>query len=775
MCLAGHPSPLLREPRSEYQNGPIPALSPPERALLSTVTHLSNLHAKIKKNAASLSASHKSITCRAVASTITTVQLHRFMTKIVQVEKSILSKDASLVGGYDIVPLSALVGEFTPWTRRLEWLWKVVNFMQHGPGNAESSFECTGRMVVDFLRKESYTGYHDVERLARELVKTAEMVWLRHLSTWLLYGKLSVIGSEDFFIRSGAGDRVEGHSTHSGFKIDVELLPEFVQSATASSILFIGQSLIQVQTHGQSGAAGQASPDPALRLIPAHLDLLEKIESPISSSRLANVISAIRMSISQNLLSHLLPVSQTLEILHVLQDFFLLRRSEYATSLISNAGKRLDSQHLEQQSLVPIRKASRLEHMTVKDGDLATMLNQTWSELVALQTNEDILDDVLERAREWISITCKRQTTAGKSSVDFSNLIFPVPVSCALRLPKNSPVTLFLSHTDVSAYSEVCFYLLALRRSQMHLASLWRNSSFRRSLSQRTKGRRALKENRAANESRERQRNVGMRQYWATATKCHFVIAELAGYLQGDIVNGHTEHFLLWIGAMTRDHSSKTASRPGTSREVKERGSLQDKIGLAGQSENYQPVAANDKNDSTALKSSEQSDPASLAKAHHRFVAALRSSSLLDVDVFTRVLYRLLKLIDHFVALFQRLATTEESLDLEFHDGFADPVADHRKEHREILHEFRRGREAIEEQLNQLIQALQDSVDVVQTHNDSDIQRGISEMDFEKSSYVPWRAPSVDGLLMRLESVGSMQRSQLMDEDEDEDDRYYSS
>jgi Gamma tubulin complex component N-terminal/Gamma tubulin complex component C-terminal len=786
LCLAGHPSPLLRETQAvdtpAKPDEHVTLLTPPERALLSTVAHLSDLHTKIKKHAASISTSHDSTICRAVASCITSQQLKKFMTRIVEVERSILSKDAGYVGGYGVVPLSAVVGEFAPWTRRLEWLWEVVQFMQptSKPEVKSQPNRCTGSGLMQFLRTESHTGYTDLEEMALELVRTAEMVWMRQLSTWLLYGKLPNSGSEDFFIKPQPLTQDDSKLNLPEFSIQTDSVPDFVPAETASSIFFIGQSLNQARARDQSFSTTNSSADPLAKLLPSHLQCLGTIESPISSSSLTNVVASIRLSMSQNVLSQLLPLTQVFETLHVLQDYLLLGRGEFAMSLISNADRRMKNLHHGQDNILPIRKAGRLERLTIKDGDLAAVLNQTWSELVALETEEDLLDGSLEKARDLLRIVTQSPMAAQEAdSVDFSSLMFSVPTSFTLSLPPRSPLNLFLTRDDIASYSVANSYLLSLRRAEMHLACLWKHSSLRRlgpcpggsSFNSYTvAGRHKVAERR----KREDRRNLQMRRYWAIASKSQFVLSEFRGYFEGEIVQGHSAHFSSWLGSLQDDDQMSSETRPVTSTSA-EQSSARRGIGMtAEQFKISQSSAASDAFRRSALnRRPRQSDPATLAKAHQRHLTALRSSLLLNAEEFTKALLRLLRLLDHFVALFGRLEATQQHLDLKVDERVIDALANHTSDEHDILQELERSRSTIEQHLKELVKELRRSVDHAPGPRESDGQSP-DGLNLGASSYTPWRAPSVDALLMKLESIGAKPHVETETEDEDEDERYYS-
>lgn len=118
---------------------------------------------------------------------------------MLEVEDGILRKDAGSVGAYNIAPLTAIVGEFSGWTRTMEWFLEVVEFMMRGIGEGK---KCTGAMVIDRLCDSMQTGYVDIEEAALSLAKVAETAWLKQVSAWILYGRLPSFGREDFFVQT---------------------------------------------------------------------------------------------------------------------------------------------------------------------------------------------------------------------------------------------------------------------------------------------------------------------------------------------------------------------------------------------------------------------------------------------------------------------------------------------------------------------------------------------------------------------------------------------
>lgn len=196
LSLSGHHSPLLAA-NSSNANA-LSVLSPPEKALLASVAHLSDLHCNLIANTSQITSTHSSSICQAVALSIKSVHLAKFQQKVLEVENDILRKDAGMVGAHNLVPLTAVVGEFSEWIRRMEWFWDIVQFMtQKG---------CTGARILNRLYDSIQTGYLDVEEVALHLLKVAETAWLKQASAWILYGRLPFSGRDDFFVQIGEGD-----------------------------------------------------------------------------------------------------------------------------------------------------------------------------------------------------------------------------------------------------------------------------------------------------------------------------------------------------------------------------------------------------------------------------------------------------------------------------------------------------------------------------------------------------------------------------------------
>ncbi|KKK21277.1 hypothetical protein ARAM_001275, partial [Aspergillus rambellii] len=745
-----------------------PLLSPPEKALLSSLSRLSRLHAELRSHTTVISSSHPSVICRAVSTAIHGHHLGAFQKKILEVEKGILVEDSGYVGGYGIVPLATIVGEFSPWTRRLEWLWDVIRFIQ--PVNKKGgSQSCTGARLIDHLRGETQTGYVDLEEIALHLVSAAETAWMRQLSTWLLYGNLPILGKDDFFIQTDHTSETDRSSSATEFVIHTDLLPQFVVPHSASSILFIGKTLNLIRAKRGPSAENTSyglltSP---VTLHGEHINYLASLKSPISVSRLSNAIDSIRLSLSQSTLSKLLPLPKILETLSLLHDFLLLRRGEFATALVSHADARLRERQQRSEAMASRNIVSGgLDGLAIKEGDVAATLTNTWAELYSLQNEEDPADDELDLARDLLRLSINTkgygqipasqsdgagaELMAETSDVPFDDLLFPAPTS--LLVQARPPLDLFLSTSDISVYSKVHSYLLGIRRAQIRLGDLWKHTPIRRCYPSpwgppRSNG--AFGQSRLRmGRQRDNARISQMRPIWATSSASLFVVSEIGSFFQGEVVNESWQHFREWIEAGTVvDTASLSGSRPGTAASGK--GKPLDNSAVSGDKPYEYGI------DSPSRR---RHDPETLTTAHRQYLFALVQSLFLTDPPFTRALRDLLSKVDHFIAFVIRLEAIQRNMDLETDEGVVDALVDYASEEREVWQALRSAREDVEAGIKEVVARLRDI-------DDSRAEEGRKMFDLAKnnahrnwslaqangSPYVPRKAAGVDRLLMKLD------------------------
>ncbi|CRL21501.1 Spc97/Spc98 [Penicillium camemberti] len=763
LSLSGQPSPLFSTQKGEnaVTQDDFPLLSPPEKALLTSVAHLSRLHVQLRKYASNISSASPSVICRSVSTAIVGTHLGEFQKKILEVERAILAEDSEYVGGYGIVPLSTIVGEFAPWTRRMEWLWAVIRFIQPERKTTQLLHDSTGAALMDHLRTEAQTGYLDIKEMALQLATVAEMAWMKQLSMWLLYGNLPIYGKEDFFIQ----EDTENENGEAQFSINVRLLPNFVTAQTAGSILFIGKSLNHIRAKRKTSIAGTSTAP--VTLYREHIEQLAGLKSPISPSKLTTAVDSIRLSLSQSTLSKLLPLPKILEILTLLHNFLLLGRGEFAVALVAHADSRIEESRRRGPSATrPLEKPGVLP---IKEGDVTAALVEAWAELFSLQKEEDPADEELELARDLLCLSVSSRKSgrpmtpaqtpnsiSNISKVSFEDLLFPTPTNLTAHI--RAPLDLFISSSDIVIYSKIHSYLLGIRRAQIRLGDLWKRTPLRRNhptpwgppRSNSIFGQAKLKARRDRDNVRVRQ----MRHIWATGSACLFMLSEIGGFFQGDVVNESWHHLRQWIEGCSSSTASAPGSRPGTASSSKSHHSSKtvspDHMPTRDFSESGQQTMG-------------RHDPEALTVAHRRHLSSLVHSLFLTELPFTNTMRGLLTRIDHFVALVIRLETIQRNMDLETDEGVEDALVDYAHEEREVWEELRATRNDVEAGIKNLIGSLRDIDDSRSGEGQGSIELatnfgqmwpGSRQDDRESpgfSHYMPHKAPGVDRLLMKLD------------------------
>jgi hypothetical protein len=751
LSLSGHPSALFDAPDHVTATAHR-LLSPPEAELLSSIGHLSRLHRSTRDHVARIATSHPSVICRAVATSITSHHLERFQCKVLEVESRILKQDASIVGAYNIVPLAGVVSEFSEWTRVMEWLRDISNYML--PSDVPAKFEkmigqaASGAAVIDKLRSEAQTGYPDIEDAARGLSKVAETSWLRQLSTWLLYGRLPSFGRSDFFIQQDDEDADE-----QVFVLQNKLLPKFVTRQTALSILFVGKSLNQIRALPSAVKALDTSNSVSeLDLLPKHVQQLSQVSAPVSTAMLSEAIANIRLSLSRNLLQHLLPREKIVETLTVLHQFFLIGRGEFALTLIAEADDKISSRHRGPQAT---KSGQTVKAVLIKEAEINQVLARSFSVLSTLSSEDEHTDDILDVATQLLHLSVNnssnnRPGTPGRAkdadsmlpqlaNMSFDDLLLSVPTSLTMDI--RSPLDLFITKADLDVYSSINASLLAVRRAHLHLAELWRYSSIRRDhpcppgyqYSNSAHGKAMLKRRR----QRTTKRAQDMRKIWATCAAAIFFFAESEAYFHGAVVQQSFGHFIAWVTGPQASSSMESS------------------------------LAASDLSSTTGFRKSttegdiqQQHDPEALASAHRRFLSSVAYSLLLTDQSFTKALRTLCTHVDELVAYVTRLTKIQQNLDLEEDEGVEDYAQNYKKEEGEVSLEMDRARRRLDSDLKTLVERLREI--------DSD-RIGASApgtaigVTMEEGAYEPLRVGGIDRLLMKLDWSGEDEEEETED------------
>jgi hypothetical protein len=746
LSLSGHPSPLFGD-ENTASSSDLPLLSPSEKALLKTIGRLSTLHCNIRQTIQVINAKQRSPICKAVASTIENLHLAKFQKKILDVEESILKNDAGIVGAYNIVPLASIVCEFAEWHRLLDWIWEILCFIQP---QRKTDLPCSGPQLINRLRKSAQTGYPDIEEAAIQLSKAAEAAWLRQLANWILYGQLSSYGSADFFIQSVTAEQ----NAHTQYEISQTRIPSFVSQDCAASILFVGNAINQISSRVKDSKHSQMQTQ--LDLLPAHQRILSSLRLPISSPNLSEAVNLIRTSLSRNVLQKLLPLEEVLRLLAILRRYLLLGQGEFGNSLIREADERMQARSQQQSANMTSKEGIR--GMVLKEAEVNSVLSKTWIHLSALAGNDDDELDLIEMGRDLIRLSVGR--TSGKSGKDaftssrnsknvFSNFLLPVPTT--LELTIEGTFDLFISPSDVQAYSSFNAYLLAIRRGHMHLADLWKQSQIRREYptpmgpprSCTNAGRKMLQTRR----HRSRKRCVEMRKVWATCSAVIFLLNELGDYFEGQVIPSMWTHLLTWI---------RDGPKPKSIGEYGHKSAIH--VPSNALKDGLSSLSLKQNNTKAAKAMSH--DPASLSKAHKTFLTSLSNAMLITDTHFTSALSSLLSSLDDLVAQISRLQTIQRNLDLEEDEGVYDAMGNYNQDLQECWIELDRARKKADSGTREIVTRLRDI-------GNGGAMLAQKEHVYGGDEYQPFTPVKLEWLLMKLEYSSHEDGAYLTGTDDD--------
>ncbi|KAI4233922.1 MAG: hypothetical protein LQ352_008210 [Teloschistes flavicans] len=759
LALSGHPSPLLSNGNDNIlKPGTDDFLSPAETALLTSLSNsLGQKHLSIRVKANDVVSNHPSAVCRAVCAAILSKHLAQFQQKILEVERSILNQDPSIVGAYNIVPLSAIVAAFDGWDRKLEWLWRLVSSVQtqgsrdKRDGESAETKESlyTANAIIAYLRDATHTGHPDIEQLSLDLVKAAETAWLKQLTLWLLYGKLPLLGAVDFFIGKATKE-----PEHDVFTLRLDLIPPFVDASTASSILFVGKSLNLIKARGASDGDKENTIDEsaASELRASHLKELQSLKLPVNVTRFTGAIRSIRFSLSKDVLRHLLPLPNVIEVLRVLKEYFLLGKGEFALALISAADERL----VDKQSISANRHRHKgsesLSQLIVKEGEVGSVLARAWTSLASVQGFDDEDDDDdLELARQLIELSLESKVRRQKDAIGeqaspglpdvFQDLLLPTSTLLTLRI--QSPLDLFLTPADVATYSRIHAYLLALRRSHLHLSKLFTLSTMRRDPKPRRVGTPSDLHQTLRGRGAERARRT--RSVWATVRSSAFLLATIGAYFQVEVIQSSWDEFHEWL-----DPSIPRTSRPSSRQEQHFKTSLD---GLLAPQRNHvdeEALPLETRNETER----QLRDPERMMLAHKKFIDSLCHSLLLLDNRFTSRLRTFMTEIDHLCALMNRLEKVQQSVDLELCATARTKPSHSEAEEEHLFNQLESARRKLDAGLATLVKLLQE-MDIASTGLTRDhIPVGSTDNDV----FIPTRSRGLDRLLLQLDFTSSPER-----------------
>lgn len=379
-------------------------------------------------------------------------------------------------------------------------------------------------------------------------------------------------------------------------------------------------------------------------------------------------------------------------------------------------------------------------------------------------------DESLELARDLLRLHVSKSTEATTPSkgsdhandkildaivpTPFRNLLFSVPVTLTMQI--QSPLDLFLTHSDLQIYTAINSYLLSVRRAHLRLTDLWKITSLRRHHPPpprapfgNTKG--GIAKTRLLRE-RWSLRSSIMRSTWSTSSAAIFFLGETEAYLQVEVVEGLWSHFHDWVTG---------AGEPA--RGENNRNSNTDETSTTTQKPNH--------------------DPQTLNTAHRQYLSALVRRLLLTQPAFSTPLHELLIQLDQLVALVHRLHGVWVSADLEADEGVVDAFSNLDAEERDVRAQLRGVERRVKFGIEDVIAALRalslDSAFAAEMEGEEEGglegDEGVGGNEAER--YRPRRVGGIDRLLMKLDFggwFGSVAEDEAGPDVHARDDEYFS-
>lgn len=415
-------------------------IHPSERVALNDLARLSFLHKSLRQSISKHIQSHQSIVLRAVLSRIQN-KVQEFQGAIERIEKLILTRDDSVVGAFDIVPLARLTTLLGEWHRVLEWMHKFVLSIK-----AES----TGAEFLNRLQQNQHTGYPDIAELVGQLIKSGEEAWIRQVSSWVLYGRIPQLGYSDFFVHPSKDPNISALHENA-FIIEWKFWPGYLPREIAGSILFIGRALARIQMQSPASQTSQ-------QILKSHVDHLNTIIFPLLATTLSRVITSIRLSLSSTILSTLLPLTTIIHLVQKFRQDFLLGHGSLMITLLSVTEEYLQRRQTHDGG-------------TIKEAEVNNLLSKSFSIISRLESPDDDEDSNPERQAYESSLKLSLLKGPETDEITFDRFLLGERIQ--LKYEINWPLDLFLSTEDVSVYNRIFNFLLAVKRCQRRLTMIW--------------------------------------------------------------------------------------------------------------------------------------------------------------------------------------------------------------------------------------------------------------------------------------------------------------
>lgn len=389
--------------------------------------------------------------------------LDEYRRAVLELERRILNKD--LEAGQGIVPVAALVSELGQWELLLPSLWRFVS----RPVCDVLLKKKEPYRLLDVVMDEARTGHLEYKVVMERIRQQLYDVLYRQLTAWMVYGQTS----PDFFVVRD--EQPSSTRWQRQYRLIKERVPRVLSRSTCESILFVGKAVANVQALG-----GRIPED----MKQSHLCLLLELhqrpafedddDDQISflidqyqhreQRKLEQAVQQIRRSTADWLFQRILVGEHGLRrYLESFRNMFLLGYGDLAANFIAACAKRRPTKHHGRAA-----KAEQQEPTAT----IAAAAIFRQQELNALLAKASVGTEAEDGLSGYKLLAPPQGDRDGMPR--FSDLLL-ADTCCVLTFELQWPIDLFLGSLDVSQYSELWCFLIALRYVQMALGGLWQS------------------------------------------------------------------------------------------------------------------------------------------------------------------------------------------------------------------------------------------------------------------------------------------------------------
>lgn len=474
----------------------------------------------------------QSVYCRALANGIAEV-LAVYRSAVLQVEQTLMA---------DPVPVLAAVTQgLHQFEVLLAPLYALIREVERE--------QLRGGRLLNLLHAKCHCGIPELQACMQRLLWHGHQVMYRQLSTWMVYGLLQD-QHQEFFVRrqqpaeglvdaDQAIEEARLADWHSGFCVNLEMLPEYISLQVAESILFVGKALrvlrnpsltfksqVSGSQRGSSKGFNRADDSTAKYSVPPiggyqGPELLPPAEADSIASMLRDLkkapdfhkltferaVDSIRSVAAIHLWKLVVVHADLIGHLKALKDYFLLAKGDFFQCFLE-----------ESRSIM--RSPPRL---STAEADLKVPFQQ--AALKTIGDDDKYFNRVSLRMPNPASGSSDSDAKRTRPVTDGPGFGESVPYDgwdgLALEYSINWPLQLLFTKDVLSKYTKVFQYLLRLKRIQLELEKSWAQ---------------AMQQDRddTANKRRDsRQQRMPM---WRVRQHMTYLITNLQFYIQVDVI-----------------------------------------------------------------------------------------------------------------------------------------------------------------------------------------------------------------------------------------------